>query len=88
MNSETSQTPFPTSNGSGLNGDGKVHRVAQKAHEAVDRLEQSIGAGSEKVMQYQQEYGDMCREQVKAHPLTSVLAAFGVGVIFSKLFLR
>ena len=65
-----------------------MHRVAQKAHEAVDKLEQSIGTGSEKVMQYQQEYGDMCREHVKAHPLTSVLAAFGVGVIFSKLFLR
>jgi ElaB/YqjD/DUF883 family membrane-anchored ribosome-binding protein len=89
MNSETSQTISPSiSANGGLNGDGKVHRVAQKAHEVVDKLEQSIGAGSEKVTQYQQEYGDMCREQVKAHPLVSVAAAFGVGVIFSKLFLR
>lgn len=72
-----------------LNGNsGTVHRVAQKAHEAVDKIEQTVGAGSEKVMSLQQEYGEMCREQVKAHPLVSVAAAFAAGVVFSKLFMR
>ena len=90
MNSETAET-FPTSTSNptaGLNGSSTVHRVAQKAHEAVDKLEQSLGTGSEKVMSLQQEYGDMCREHVKANPLISIGAAFAAGVVFSKLFLR
>ena len=90
MNSETSETSFPTSasqGGNGLNG-STVHKVAQKAHEAVDKLEQTLGSSSEKVMSLQQEYGEMCREHVKANPLVSVAAAFAVGVVFSKLFMR
>lgn len=67
---------------------GRVRRVAQKAHEAVDKLEQTIGTGSEKVMSWQQEYGEMCREQVRTNPLAAVGIAFGVGIIFSKLFMR
>jgi ElaB/YqjD/DUF883 family membrane-anchored ribosome-binding protein len=90
MNSETSQNTFPTSasNGVGINGDGTVHRVAQRAHEAVDKLEQTLGSGSEKVMSLQQEYGELCREQVRANPLVAVAGAFAVGIIFSKLFMR
>ena len=90
MNSETTQNSFPTSasQGTGLNGNNTVHRVAQKAHEAVDKLEQTLGSGSEKVMNLQQEYGDMCREHVKANPLVSVAAAFAAGIVFSKLFMR
>lgn len=81
MNSETVTSTNP------LNG-STVHRVAQKAHEAVDKLEATIGTGSDKVMSLQQEYGEACREHVKANPLVSVAAAFAVGVVFSKLFLR
>lgn len=92
MNTETSESPFPTSTSTGtspgLNGDGTVRRVAQKAHEAVDRLEQSLGSGSEKVMGLHQEYSEVAREQVRANPLMAVGAAFAVGVIFSKLFMR
>jgi len=91
MNSETSQNSFPTSasNTAGINGvEGTVHRVAQKAHEAVDKLEQTLGSSSEKVMSLQQEYGDLCREQVKANPLVAVGAAFAAGIVFSKLFMR
>ncbi len=97
MNSETTDSPFPTSTptgtgSTGLNGGsgsgGTVERVAQKAHDTVDRLQQSIGAGSEKVMGWQQEYGEMAREQVKTNPLAAVGIAFGVGVLFSKLFMR
>ena len=90
MNSETSEgiSSMNTGMGStGLNGpgEGTVRRVAQRAHEAVDRLEQTIGTGSEKVMGWQQEYGEMAREQVRANPLAVVAGAFVVGFVLAKL---
>jgi ElaB/YqjD/DUF883 family membrane-anchored ribosome-binding protein len=87
MNSETSQTSVSNTGAAtaGLNGNGTVHRVAQKAHEAVDKLEQTVAAGSEKVTGWQQEYGDTCREQVKANPLTAVGIAFAAGILFSRI---
>lgn len=95
MNSETSSSPFPTSSStggsnSGAMGDasGTVQRMAQRAHEAVDRLEQTVNTGSERMMGWQQEYGDMAREQVRANPLAAVGVAFAVGIVFSKLFMR
>jgi len=98
MNSETSSSPFPTSStagsstggsNSGAMGDnGTVQRLAQRAHEAVDRLEQTMSTGSERMMGWQQEYGDMAREQVRTNPLAAVGVAFAVGIIFSKLFMR
>ena len=79
MNSESMEStslPSGTSSG-GLNGTGSansnvVQRVAQKAHEAVDKLEQSVASGSEKVTGWQEEYGGIVREQVKGNPLTAV----------------
>ncbi len=93
MNTETSESPFPTSTSTGASGslngsDGNVRRVAQKAHEAVDRLEQTLSSGSERMMGLHQEYSEVAREQVRANPLMAVGAAFAVGVIFSKLFMR
>ena len=95
MNTETSQNPFPTSaemtdtSAGGLNGDAnKVHKLAQSLHEAVDTLEQKIGVSSDKVMSMHQEYGDMCREQVRANPLAAVGVAFAAGFVLSKLFGR
>ena len=98
MNSETSSSPFPTSStvgsstggsNSGAMGDNNtVQRLAQRAHEAVDRLEQTMSTGSERMMGWQQEYGDMAREQVRTNPLAAVGVAFAVGIIFSKLFMR
>jgi ElaB/YqjD/DUF883 family membrane-anchored ribosome-binding protein len=89
---ETTDNAFATTasaNIAGLNGnEGTVHRVAQKAHDAVDKIEKTLGTGSEKVMHLQQEYGDIARDQVRANPLTAVAGAFAVGVLFSKLFLR
>lgn len=72
----------------GMNADGTVHRVAQAAHQAVDKLEQTLGSSGSKVMSMQQEYGEMARDQVKANPLAAVGIAFGVGILFSKLFMR
>lgn len=91
MNSDTTSTqnPFPTSASQGTESDsGKVQRVAQKAHEAIDKLEQSIGAGSEKMADWHQEYGDMARDQVRANPIAAIGVAFAVGIVFSKLFMR
>jgi len=91
MNSETSESISSMNTGmgsAGLNGagnDGTVRRVAQRAHEAVDRLEQTIGSSSEKVMGWQQEYGEMAREQVRANPLAVVAGAFVVGFVLAKL---
>jgi ElaB/YqjD/DUF883 family membrane-anchored ribosome-binding protein len=65
--------------------DGTVRRVAQKAHETVDKLEQTLGSGTERVMNWQQEYGDMAREQVRANPLAVVAGAFAIGFLFAKL---
>lgn len=65
-----------------------VHRMAQKVHEAVDRMEQTLGSSSERVMGMQQEYGDYAREQVRGNPLAAVGVAFVAGIVFSKLFMR
>lgn len=95
MNADTaSQNPFPTSpdmdsSASGLNGDAnRVHRFAQSVHEAVDQLEQRIGSTSEKMMDMQQQYGDMAREQVRANPIAALGVAFAVGFVFAKVFSR
>jgi ElaB/YqjD/DUF883 family membrane-anchored ribosome-binding protein len=89
MNSDTTDTISSMNTGSsGLNGsnsDGTVRRVAQKAHEAVDTLAQTLDSGSEKVMNWHQEYGDMAREQVRANPLAVVAGAFVVGFVLAKL---
>lgn len=88
MNSETSDSGITTMNGpgatGGLNG-GVVHRVAQKAHETVDKLEQSVSTGSERVMTMQEEYGSYAREQIKAHPLSTVAGAFALGLLLGKI---
>lgn len=89
MNSETTDslgTMNSTGSATGLNGNANaVHRVAQKAHEAVDRLEQTLGSSSEKVMGWQQEYGEMAREQVRDNPLAVVAGAFAIGFLLAKL---
>ncbi len=97
MINETSDSPFPAS-GSASPGASfedassqahtAVHRMARAAHEAVDRLEQTLGSGSERMMDWQQEYGEMARDQVRSNPLAAVGIAFGVGILFSKLFMR
>ncbi|MDB5871782.1 MAG: hypothetical protein JWQ07_1224 [Ramlibacter sp.] len=88
MNSETTENNV-TLNGpgtAGLNGNGNVvHRVAQKAHETVDKLEQTVATGSDKVMTMQEEYGTYAREQIKAHPLSTVAGAFALGLLLGKI---
>ena len=92
---ETAMTSMSTGTGTGstgLNGNGSdsgvVHRVAQKAHETVDKLEQSVSSGSQKVTGWQEEYGGIVREQVKAHPLTAIGIAFAAGILFNRILGR
>ena len=95
MNNETMESTGLSSgslsSGNGLNGTSTttngnvVKRVAQKAHEAVDKLEQSVNSGSEKVVGWQEEYGGQAREQIKANPLTAVGIAFAAGILFSRI---
>ena len=88
MNSETMESSSLTSS-TGLNGTNTngnvVKRVAQKAHEAVDKFEQTVNSGSEKVTGWQEEYGGQAREQIKANPLTAVGIAFAAGILFSRI---
>ena len=86
MNSETSES-IGTMNGPGTTGlDGNVvHRVAQKAHETVDKLEQTVSTGSERVISMQEEYGAYAREQIKMHPLSTVAGAFALGLLLGKI---
>lgn len=94
MNSETMESGSSVTSGSGLNGNSTstngnvVKRVAQKAHEAVDKLEQTVNSGSEKVTGWQEEYGGQAREQIKANPLTAVGIAFFAGILFSRIIGR
>ena len=62
-----------------------VERVAQKAHEAVDRAAQTVSSGTERVMNLQQEYGETTREQIRANPLAVVVGAFAIGYLFAKI---
>ena len=94
MNSETmDSTMGPTGQGTagtgtGLNGTGaqeQVQRVADKAHQAVDSVAETLGTGAERMINWQQEYGDMAREQIRANPLAVVFGAFALGYVFAKL---
>ncbi|MGZ5196243.1 MAG: hypothetical protein ACXWB8_12465 [Ramlibacter sp.] len=89
MNTETSES-ITSMNGpglsTGLNGtSAAVHRVAQKAHEAVDKLEQTVSTGSERVMSMQEEYGAYARDQIKANPIATVAGAFALGLLLGKI---
>jgi ElaB/YqjD/DUF883 family membrane-anchored ribosome-binding protein len=88
MNSETSSTGGMTSSGvstASLNGTGTINRVAQKAHETVDKLEQTVAKSSDRVMSMQEEYGSYARDHIKAHPLSTVAGAFAIGLLLGKI---
>lgn len=95
MNSETMDTTNTmgvTGQGtSGLNGpnsanpQAQVQRVAEKAHAAVDSVAQSISSGTDRMMSWQQEYGDMAREQIRQNPLMVVAGAFALGYVLAKI---
>lgn len=101
MNSETADTGMgmgtgtgstgSMGSGSGMGGTGgaagtqNVQRMAQKAHDAVDRVEQTLTSGTERMMNWQQEYGEIAREQIRANPLAMIAGAFAVGYLFAKI---
>lgn len=93
MNSETMDSTSmgvtgQGTTGTGLNGTGtqqQVQRVAEKAHAAVDTVAQTVTSSADRMMSWQQEYGDMAREQIRANPLAVVFGAFALGYVFAKL---
>ena len=91
MNSESMESTSIAGAGLGVGMNGTsnvVKRVAQKAHEAVDKLEQTVSSGSEKVVNWQEEYGGIVREQVRSNPLTAIGIAFAAGILFSRILGR
>jgi hypothetical protein len=89
MNSETMDTTNTTGTANtGLNGTGtqqQVQRAADRAHQAVDSVAQTLNTGAERVIGWQDEYGEMAREQIRANPLAVVFGAFAIGYVFAKL---
>ncbi|MBC7603588.1 MAG: hypothetical protein H7255_13135 [Ramlibacter sp.] len=90
MNTETTEnyttianSPSATLNGAGT--DGKIHKVAQKAHNAVDSIEQAVGTGADQIVGWHHEYGEMAREQVRSNPLAVVAGAFAIGYLLAKI---
>ena len=82
--SDTSDTSTMTSRSGISSTQANVERVAQKAHEAVDRAAQTVSSGTDRVMNLQQEYGETAREQIRANPLAVVIGAFAIGYLFAK----
>jgi ElaB/YqjD/DUF883 family membrane-anchored ribosome-binding protein len=78
---------------SGLNGQGgtnaqaqaQVQKVAEKAHAAVDTVAQSISSGTDRMMSWQQEYGELARDQIRENPLMVVAGAFALGYVLAKI---
>ena len=88
MNIETSDNYTSTANGAAAtldSADSKIRKVAQKAHSAVDSIEQAVGSGTEQIVGWHHEYGDLARQQVRANPLAVVAGAFAVGYLFAKI---
>ena len=89
MNGETIDNTGAMGGTSGLNGttggNPQVQRVAERAHAAVDTVADRLNSSAERVMTWQQEYGEMAREQIRANPLAVVFGAFAVGYVFAKL---
>ena len=89
MNGETMDNTGTMGGTSGLNGttggNPQVQRVAERAHAAVDTMAETLNTSAERVMTWQQEYGEMAREQIRANPLAVVFGAFAVGYVFAKL---
>jgi ElaB/YqjD/DUF883 family membrane-anchored ribosome-binding protein len=62
-----------------------VQRVAEKAHDAVDKVKRTLSSGTGRVMDWQEEYGEMAREEIRANPLAVVFGAFAIGYLLAKL---
>jgi len=69
-----------------------VDRVAEKAMPAVARARAGIDEAAGALRERRRQLGDMqaeltadAREQVRAHPLTSLVAAFAAGLVVARL---
>mgnify|MGYP003532595683 FL=1 len=62
-----------------------VQRVAQGAHDSIDRLQSGLQSGVEQARISADEWSGSLRETVREHPLSAVGGAFALGVIFARL---
>ncbi len=69
-----------------------VDRIAGKAMPAVERARAGLDEATESLRErgrqlehMQEELTENAREQVRAHPLTALLAAFAAGLVVSRL---
>lgn len=62
--------------------------LSLKAQGAADQFSQMLGTMGDRVMEFQQEYGQKAREQVRARPLAALGAAVAIGVVLSKILKR
>ncbi|MBE7941935.1 MULTISPECIES: hypothetical protein [Ramlibacter] len=78
-----------TGTGTGTSGTAAgretVQKAAQKAHAAVDSMAETLGSSADRVMGWQQEYGEAAREQIRANPLAVVAGAFAIGYIMARM---
>lgn len=80
---------------SSSSGERSFDRAVHATHEAVDRAAKSLDEAADKVRQgvdrmrgVEEEWAEACRAHVRAHPLSVVLAAVGVGVLLGCLSSR
>lgn len=73
-------------------GASTIERISGSAHDAVDRVTEaaastlrSAGERGQHWMHQQDELLEGARECVRRHPVTSVMIAVGVGLLFSRL---
>lgn len=83
------------SSASSSSGERSFDRAVHATHEAVDRAAKSLDEAADRVRQgvdrmrgTEEEWAEACRAQVRAHPLSILLAAVGVGVLLGCLASR
>ena len=89
--SYSGSSPTTAAGGSGSGGQGlasgQVGRVAQGAHEAVDRVRETLTSGTDRLKAMPQEYGEMAYERVTSNPFRTLGIAFVAGVVLSEILL-
>ena len=78
----------------GFDARDRIHRIAGAAHQAIDKVQQTLSSKAQGVSSTQskygeqaRQYGETAREQINSRPLQAAAIAFGTGVIVDKLFM-
>jgi hypothetical protein len=86
------EAPTPSATQTRADSNGRVHRIAEMVHRAIDKVEKGLGGGSaaassssESALGAARAYGDKLRGHINARPLQSAGIAVGTGVILDKV---